>query len=131
MVSILLQAMLDMLGYEAVGPAARVGQALEMIGAEAIDAAVLDVNLHGQLSYPVADALIARGVPFVFATGYDRGRLATAYRGFPFLQKPFHTSELDEALATMLAHKGQGFLAPPEVAEESADGGFVQPTMGT
>ena len=48
-----------------VGPAARVDQALAMIKAEAIDAAVLDVNLNGQTSYPVADALATRGVPFV------------------------------------------------------------------
>ena len=42
-----------------------------MLDAEAIDAAVLDVNLKGQKSYPVADALAARGVPFVFSTGYN------------------------------------------------------------
>src|SRR5450759_3942971 len=47
-----------------------------MIDAEAIDVAVLDVNINGQLSYPIADALAARGVPFVFSTGYDKDRIA-------------------------------------------------------
>ena len=40
-----------------------------MLDAEAIDAAVLDINLNGQKNYPVADALAARRVPFVFSTG--------------------------------------------------------------
>ena len=119
MVSILLQLMLGTLGYEAVGPAARVGQALDMIDAEVIDGAVLDINLHGTLSYPVADALIARGVPFVFASGYDRERLAPAYRGRPFLQKPFHWSELGEVLATMLADKEPGLRAAPRAAVDT------------
>jgi CheY-like chemotaxis protein len=75
----LLQDMLADLGCAVVGPAARVAQALAMIDAEAIDAAVLDVNLNGQKSYPVADALAARGVPFVFSTGYETESLPNAY----------------------------------------------------
>lgn len=64
------------------------------MAAEAIDADVLDVSLDQELSYPVADALIARGVPFLFSTGYDRDRLRDGYRSFAMLQKPFHPSEL-------------------------------------
>ena len=60
-VSWLLQDMLADLGYEVVGPAARVDQALAIIQAEDIDAVLLDLNLNGQMSYPVADALVARG----------------------------------------------------------------------
>jgi len=63
MVAWLLEDMLGTLGCAVVGPAARINQALAMIGAEVIDAAVLDVNLNGEKSYPVADALAARGVP--------------------------------------------------------------------
>ena len=76
-----------------------------MIDAEAIDAAVLDVNLDGQKSYPVADALAARGVPFVFSTGYDKGRLLDGYRSFPVLQKPYQRSELGDTLAKLLTPK--------------------------
>jgi CheY-like chemotaxis protein len=89
MVAWLLEDMLADLGCTVVGPAARVNQALAMLDAEAIDAAVLDVNLNGQKSYPVADALAARGVPFVFSTGYNKDSLPNSYQSFPVLQKPF------------------------------------------
>jgi hypothetical protein len=57
------------------------------------------------MSYPLADALIARGVPFVFSTGYDKDRLLQRYRMFPALQKPYHQSELRDALAKLLTPK--------------------------
>lgn len=82
MVAWLLEDMLADLGYEPIGPAARVDQALAMIKEEAIDAAVLDVNLNGQASYAAADALTLRGVPFVFSTGYEKARLQGSYRSF-------------------------------------------------
>jgi len=99
----LLADMLTDLGFKVVGPAARVDEALAMIDAHAIDVALLDVNLNGQLSYPVADALVAHGVPFVFSTGYGKDRLLAGYRSFPVLQKPFHELELFHALAKLLA----------------------------
>jgi CheY-like chemotaxis protein len=71
MVAWLLEDMLADFGCAVVGPAAGVNQALAMLDAEAFDAAVLDVNLKGQKSYPIADTLAARGVPFVFSTGYN------------------------------------------------------------
>jgi CheY-like chemotaxis protein len=99
----LLKDMLVDLGCSVVGPAADVNQALAMIDAESIDVAVLDVNLRGQMSYPIADVLVARGVPFVFSTGYDKDRLLDGYRTFPALQKPFHRSDLGDTLAKLLA----------------------------
>jgi CheY-like chemotaxis protein len=101
----LLKDMLVDLGCSVVGPAADVNQALAMIEAESIDVVVLDVNLRGQMSYPVADVLVARGVPFVFSTGYDKDRLLDGYRIFPALQKPFHRSDLGDTLAKLLASK--------------------------
>ena len=98
----LLEDMLADLGCAVVGPASSVNQALAMIDAEAIDAAVLDVNLNGQMSYPIADALAARGVPFVFSTGYDKDTLLDRYRTFPVLQKPIQRSELSDTLAKLL-----------------------------
>jgi CheY-like chemotaxis protein len=103
MVAWLLQDMLAEFGCVTVGPAVRVGEALAMIDAQAIDAAVLDVNLAGQMSYPVADQLVARGVPFVFATGYSRNRLLADYRGFPILRKPYQPAEMREALVSLFA----------------------------
>jgi CheY-like chemotaxis protein len=108
MVAMLLQDMLADLGCAVVGPAARVEQALAMIDAAsagALDVAVLDINLNGQQSYSVADALAARSVPFVFATGYGQDSLKNGYRSFPLLQKPFKLSELGDALARLLTPK--------------------------
>jgi CheY-like chemotaxis protein len=101
----LLKDMLVDFGCSVVGPAADVNQALAMIDAESIDVAVLDVNLRGQMSYPIADVLVARGVPFVFSTGYDKDRLLDGYRTIPTLQKPFHRSDLGDTLAKLLASK--------------------------
>jgi len=105
MVSWLLEDMLAELGCLVVGPAARVDKALAMIGAEAIDVAVLDVNLNGEMSYPIADALTAHCVPFVFVTGYDKDRMLEGYRNCPVLQKPFHRVELTDMLAKLLTPK--------------------------
>jgi CheY-like chemotaxis protein len=85
----LLEDMLADLGCAVVGPAASINEALVMIDAESFDVAVLDVNLNGKMSYPIADMLISRGVPFLFSTGYDKDRLSEIYRIFPVLQKPF------------------------------------------
>jgi len=101
----LLEDMLVELGCMVIGPAASVKEAFAMIDAEAIDVAVLDVNLNGEMSYPIADALAARDVPFVFVTGYDKERMLEGYRTFPALQKPFHRAELTFTLSQLLAPK--------------------------
>lgn len=97
-----LEDILVELGCMVIGPAASVNQALAMIEANAIDVAVLDVNLNGEMSYPIADALAARGVPFVFVTGYDKDRMLEGYRDCPVLQKPFHRAELSTTLERLL-----------------------------
>ena len=102
LVAWLLEDMLVELGCLVVGPAASVKQALAMIEANAIDVAVLDVNLNGEMSYSVADALAARGVPFVFVTAYAKDRMLSGYQSFPVLQKPFHRAELRATLARLL-----------------------------
>lgn len=102
MVSWTLEDMLAELGCAVVGPAVRVNQALAMIKTTAIDAAVVDVNLNGEMSYAVADALSERGVPFVFSTGYNKSSLKGSYHNSLLLQKPLERSELGEALAKLL-----------------------------
>lgn len=93
-----LEDMLTDLGYEIVGVASRTDQALAMLGNESIDAVVLDINLHGEMSFPVADALTARNVPFLFSTGYERSSLAGRFSSCPAIQKPFSTEELGRAI---------------------------------
>jgi hypothetical protein len=63
-----------------------------------IDGVVLDVNLHGRRSYPIADMLSARGIRFVFTTGYDAGALEAGYRAYPRCQKPCRIDALVAAL---------------------------------
>jgi CheY-like chemotaxis protein len=77
------------LGVETIGPAGSVKQALELVehGAR-LDAAVLDINLRGDTVFPVADALRARGVPFVFVTGYERQEIPEEYRNVVSFRKP-------------------------------------------
>jgi hypothetical protein len=66
------------------------------------DVATLDVNLGGTSSYPVADALAARAVPFVFSTGYGAHSLREGYRERPILKKPFAYEDLSRALRHLL-----------------------------
>jgi CheY-like chemotaxis protein len=102
LVSWALEDMLAGLGCEVVGPAAGVDLGLALVEAGGIDAAVLDVNLNGQRSYPVADALAARGVPFVFSTGYNKDTMPERYQDFAMLQKPYSRSKLGKTLEELL-----------------------------
>lgn len=101
-VSWVLEDLLADLGCEIVGPAAYVDQALAMLESTSIEAAILDVNLDGQMSFPVADALASRGVPFAFTTGYRRDSLPIEYQDYPMLQKPYDGSALTEMMAQLL-----------------------------
>jgi DNA-binding response OmpR family regulator len=102
MVSMLLEDMLSDIGYTPVGPATRMERALKMIENAQFDVAILDVNLNGDETYPIADALTARAKPFVFASGYGANRLREEYRSIPSLQKPFQQQELERTLAAAL-----------------------------
>ena len=98
LVSMLLEDMLADFGCSVVGPAPSIAEAMPLATGADIDAAVLDLNLGGQPIFPVADALKARGVPFVFASGYGNAGLSEAHRGAPMLQKPFRQADLEKAL---------------------------------
>lgn len=105
MVAMLLEAMLEDLGHTVAGSAAKVDDAMRLIAEAQADAAILDVNLHGKETYPLAEALKARGIPFVFATGYDSSGLREEWRGTKVLQKPFQVKELNEAVSSMFTAK--------------------------
>ncbi len=86
-------------GAEVVGPAANVAAALDLLAAGTVDAAVLDVSLlGGEKVWPVADALRARGVPFVFTTGYDATVILPRHAGVPRCEKPVDVTEIARAL---------------------------------
>ena len=99
-----LRSGLETLGASVVGPVPSVSGALALIAAApAIDAAVLDVNLRGERVYPVADALAALGIPFVFSTGYSDGMIDPRYGQAPVCEKPVNMRNLGRALASLLA----------------------------
>ena len=94
-----LACALEERGADVIGPAASIEDALELVGAQQqIDGAVLDINLRGERAYPVADALRARGVPFIFATGYDTWAIPAAYADVPRIEKPVSMRELARLL---------------------------------
>lgn len=91
--------MLESEGCEVVGPVGRLGRALPIAREERLDGAVLDVNLAGELSFPLAEALQGRGVPFIFLTGYgDVPDMPAEFRGRPRVGKPFNSRDLIEAV---------------------------------
>ncbi len=102
MVALLLEEYIEEIGCTVVGPVAQVDPALAKLAESLVDAAVLDVNLQGSWSYPIADALAARGLPFLFITGYGKAGLDPAYRDRPLMQKPFTQDGLEAALKRLV-----------------------------
>jgi CheY-like chemotaxis protein len=102
MIRMLLEDMLGELGYTVTAEAGRLDEALEATKTAEFDLAILDVNLDGQPISPVADALVARGTPFVFATGYGERGLPEPYRDRPMLKKPFQIEGLKQMLESVL-----------------------------
>ena len=101
LVAMLLEDIVFDLGCEIVGPAMRFEQAAALIESETLDAAILDVNLGGRLSYPLAERLTERKVPFAFATGY--GSLGVEWNAdVPVLRKPFETNLVSSVLTDLL-----------------------------
>lgn len=99
LVGMLLEEMLHELGYELAALSTHIDEALALARTATFDVALLDINLNGRQSFPVADAIRARGLPFLFATGYGSRILEAAWRDVPILQKPFSLDELRAALA--------------------------------
>ncbi len=111
LVAMNIEDMLLDLGHEVAGLAGRLAPALALANEAEFDLAMLDVNLAGQQSFPVADVLIGRGIPFLFATGYGIKGIPEAYRDRPVLQKPFRAQDLGEALARVVPDSGRSGLA--------------------
>jgi CheY-like chemotaxis protein len=91
LVAQVLVDIIEAAGAQVIGPVGWVHEAITLIesGIEAFDGAILDVNLHGKRSYPIADALATRGIGFVFATGYGADTIDGAYLRYPRCEKPF------------------------------------------
>jgi len=105
LVAMLLETILEDMGCVTVGPISNIEDALALLsGDEAgtLDGALLDVNVAGREVFPVAEVLKARGVPFVFSTGYGQGGLPDEWRNQATIQKPFTEAAVEQALMTAL-----------------------------
>lgn len=101
-VLLMVEDMLVELGCRVAGSASRLSDAVEQARTLDADAAVLDVNIHNQPVYPVAEVLAARNVPIVFSTGYGTSGMEARWRSYPILQKPYRAEELAAALRQAL-----------------------------
>jgi CheY-like chemotaxis protein len=101
-ISLEIEQMLQDLDCGTIWHAANVVQALRVLSKHRPDLALLDVNLGREKVFPVADALIGRGVPFIFSTGYGRDGLPVEWASWPVIQKPYLTSELALALKPLI-----------------------------
>jgi CheY-like chemotaxis protein len=102
LVAMALEDMLLHLGCTVIGPALRLKPALQLAAAEQLDGAVLDINLGDDRSFPVAEILGARSVPFLFASGYGGSGLEPPFAGSPVLAKPYCLDALENALHMLL-----------------------------
>jgi CheY-like chemotaxis protein len=98
LVMMLLEDTLAELGCEVIGRASWSQEAMEKAESLAFDVAILDVNLNGHQTLDIADRLVERGIPFVFATGYGASSFLARFKTIPILQKPFLHGDLEAAL---------------------------------
>lgn len=105
LVAMLGEDMLLDLGCE-VEVAMRLDKAIALARGADLDMAILDVNLGDACSYPVADALFERGIPFIFATGYGLSGIEPAYGAIPVMQKPYQIAQMERLLTHLLTCEG-------------------------
>jgi CheY-like chemotaxis protein len=97
-----VKSMLAELGWEVAGTAAKIEPALKLAETGAFEAALIDINLDGTMTYPVADILRKRDIPFAFTTGYGRTAVDDAYAQVPILHKPFSHDQLKAIVRRLL-----------------------------
>lgn len=102
LVALMIEDMLVELGFNVVAMAAQLTRACEVAANESFDLAVLDVNLAGEMVFPVARILRARSIPFLFSTGYGVPSLADEFRGVPVIGKPFSVDQLRQKLQVLM-----------------------------
>jgi CheY-like chemotaxis protein len=104
LIRMMVAEMVEGLGHEVTAEAGDVGTASKLAEDEQFDLAILDVNLKGKLSFPVADIIMGRRIPLIFATGYSADSIPDAYRGTPCLRKPFQIDSLAHAITAAIYH---------------------------
>lgn len=94
-------------GADVVGPVGTLADAERLVAEGRIDCAILDINLRGEMAFPVADRLGEAGIPFLIASGYSRTHLPERFSEVPHLQKPFDPAQLLAAVPHAMASGGR------------------------
>jgi CheY-like chemotaxis protein len=102
LILMMIEGMLADLGCKSVSAATKNEQAIALVEGQVFDVAMLDMNLNGKISHDVADALAARGVPFVYCTGNSDHDTRDGFRDRPVLKKPFSHEQLTKAISGLL-----------------------------
>lgn len=108
LIALALEDILTALDCDVCGPVAQVGEALRLARTMTFDGALLDVNVRGELIYPVADELIGRGVPIIFCSGYsDSTIMPQRFRSVPQIAKPYDDRQLLGAMENAFRDPGR------------------------
>jgi DNA-binding response OmpR family regulator len=105
LLSTLLEQDLRDAGYDVIGPYFSLSTAMAAAQSELFDVAILDINLRGELVYPVAEELARRKIPFLFLSGYALANMPQEFRTYPRLAKPTDLKSLLRTVATVLRGK--------------------------
>ena len=100
LIALEMEAHIRSLGYNVIGPFARLDKALQAVSTHAFEGAVLDINIRGGLIYPVAEILMERLIPFLLITGYAENTIEEKFRVCPILHKPFNIQKLTDMINT-------------------------------
>lgn len=103
LIRMLLESELAELGHRIAAKASNLASGLTLAKEADYQLAILDINLNGRPSFPIADAVRARGKALLFVTGYESSGLTAEYKGAVVLQKPFTPPQLSEAISSALA----------------------------
>lgn len=102
LVAMLVEQMMQELGHEVIACAQQLEEAESIARRENFDVAILDMNLNGKKSFPVAQILTDRGIPYIFASGYGTAGLTDPFREVPVLCKPFALAQMEQMLKPLL-----------------------------
>lgn len=105
-IAFMIEDMLDDLGHQVVRIAMRLAEAMDAAREADVDFAILDVNLDGHRSFPVADILAERAIPFAFATGYGAAGVDKPHQSRPILPKPFLSEDLKRLIPRIIERSG-------------------------
>ena len=125
LVAMMMEDILEDLGHEVGAVASRLLEACEVARTGNFDLAILDVNLDGEPSFPIAEALRSRGIPFAFATGYGSKGLEADFAYVPTLAKPFVNEDVDRLISELMGRASKPTL-PSSIPSSSTKDAFAR-----